>query len=153
MVKDTPPAEMLVMLRQTLNFDSWISEDDIQNPDDSIMANLAELQIAAAKYKTIADFIEYVDTFREVRRSDKNGVGLMTMHKAKGLEFPVVFCIGFVDGTLPNACGDLEEERRIAFVGISRAMKLLYCSYTTIHNGKAVRVSPFLNELLGAKKH
>ena len=75
----------------------------------------------------------------------------MTIHKSKGLEFPVVFCIGFVDGVLPNKCGDIEEERRIAFVGISRAMRLLYLSYTITHLGRSAKRSPFLDEILGNK--
>jgi len=52
----------------------------------------------------------------------------MTIHKLKGLKFPVLFCIGFVDG-VRHACGDIEEERRIAFMGIVRAMKLLFLSH------------------------
>ena len=50
----------------------------------------------------------------------------MTIHKAKGLEFPVVFVVGLVEGILPSKKGDIEEERRICFVAMSRAMKLLY---------------------------
>ncbi len=47
----------------------------------------------------------------------------MTIHKAKGLEFPVVFVIGMVEGMLPNKQGDIEEERRVAFVGLSRVIE------------------------------
>jgi len=75
----------------------------------------------------------------------------MTIHNSRHLEFPVVFCIGFVDGVLPNKCGDIEEERRIAFVGISRAMLLLYLSHTTTHMGRSAKRSPFLDEILGIK--
>ena len=62
----------------------------------------------------------------------------MTIHKAKGLEFPVVFIIGLVEGIMPTKKGDIEEERRICFVGISRAMKLLYLSWsqTYLRTGK-----------------
>jgi DNA helicase-2/ATP-dependent DNA helicase PcrA len=75
----------------------------------------------------------------------------MTIHKSKGLEFPVVFCIGFVDGVFPNKCMDIEEERRIAIVGISSAMRLLYLSFTTTHMGRSVKQSPFLDEIMGSK--
>ena len=147
----TEPAEMIMMLRESLDYDRWISEDDIPSPDDNLIANLNELQIAASKYKDIPTFLNYTDSFKEQLRNDKEGVSLMTIHKSKGLEFPVVFCIGFVDGVLPNKCGDIEEERRIAFVGISRAMLLLYLSYTTTHLGRSAKRSPFLDEILGNK--
>ena len=70
----------------------------------------------------------------------------MTVHKAKGLEFPVVFVIGLVDGVFPHVNGEIEEERRIAFVGLSRAMKLLYLSYSDNYMGRPAKKSPFINE-------
>jgi len=151
-IETAKPAEMIMMLRETLDYDRWISEDDIPSPDDNLIANLNELQIAASKYKDIPTFLNYTDSFRDQTRNDKAGVSLMTIHKSKGLEFPVVFCIGFVDGVMPNVCGDIEEERKIAFVGISRAMKLLYLSHATIRMGRPVKQSPFLDEILGLKK-
>jgi DNA helicase-2/ATP-dependent DNA helicase PcrA len=72
----------------------------------------------------------------------------MTIHKVKGLEFPVVFVTGLVDGLLPHKNGDIEEERRICFVGISRAMQQLYLSYPQTYAGKQVKRSPFLEEML-----
>ena len=54
----------------------------------------------------------------------------MTVHRSKGLEFPVVFLVGMVENILPSKKGNLEEERRICFVAISRAMKLLYLSHS-----------------------
>jgi DNA helicase-2/ATP-dependent DNA helicase PcrA len=150
-IKNAEPAEMIMMLRETLDYDRWISEDDIPSPDDNLIANLNELQIAASKYKDIPTFLNYTDSFKEQNRNDKEGVSLMTIHKSKGLEFPVVFCIGFVDGVMPNVCGDIEEERRIAFVGVSRAMKLLFLSHTTTRMGRSAKQSPFLDEILGNK--
>jgi DNA helicase II / ATP-dependent DNA helicase PcrA len=73
----------------------------------------------------------------------------MTIHKAKGLEFPVVFVVGLIEGILPSKKGDLEEERRICFVGISRPMKLLYLSHTTSYLNAASKRSVFLDEILG----
>jgi len=72
----------------------------------------------------------------------------MTIHKFKGLEFPVVFVIGFVEGILPHKNGDIEEERRIAFVGLSRAMRLLYLSYSQKYMNRSVKKSTFLDEIL-----
>jgi DNA helicase-2/ATP-dependent DNA helicase PcrA len=151
--EDIEPSELLLMIRESLDYDRWIAEDDIQRPDDNLIANIDQLQLTAVKYHDIPSLLNYTDSFLEQRQESDDGVSLMTIHKAKGLEFPVVFVIGFVDGVLPNAMGDIEEERRVAFVGISRAMKLLYLSYSTTHLGRAAKVSPFLEEIQGKKEH
>ena len=122
------------------------------SPDDEKIQNLNQLQLAAARYSDIQSFLEYTDSFQEEVTKDKDGVSLMTIHKSKGLEFPVVFLIGLVEGIIPTKKGDIEEERRIAFVGISRAMKILYLSYSHTYLGQAVKPSPFLHEILGVKK-
>ncbi|MBW2217398.1 MAG: ATP-dependent helicase, partial [Deltaproteobacteria bacterium] len=80
---------------------------------------------------------------------NKDGVRLMTVHKAKGLEFPVVLVIGLVENLLPSSKGDLEEERRICFVACSRAMELLYLSYSHTYLGQKAKRSIFLDEILG----
>ena len=123
--KKIEPAEMIFLLREGLDYDRYITEDDIPSPDDSKIANIDQLQIAANKYHDIQSLLNYTETFKEESSNDKNGVSLMTIHKSKGLEFPVVFVIGFVEGILPHKNGDIEEERRIAFVGLSRAMRLI----------------------------
>ena len=76
----------------------------------------------------------------------------MTIHRAKGLEFPVVFLVGLVEGIMPSKKGNLEEERRICFVGISRAMKLLYLSWSMTYLGQPAKKSIFLDEILGVKE-
>ena len=83
---------------------------------------------------------------------DKEGVSLMTVHKAKGLEFPVVFVIGLVEGLMPSGKGNLEEERRICFVAISRAMYLLFLSYPLNYLGQTSKKSIFLDEILGKRQ-
>jgi DNA helicase-2/ATP-dependent DNA helicase PcrA len=75
----------------------------------------------------------------------------MTIHKSKGLEYPVIFLIGMVENILPSKKGNLEEERRICFVGISRAMKLLYLSWSMTYLGQPAKKSIFLDEILGNK--
>ncbi len=149
-VEAAEPTEIIMMLRETLDYDRWISEDYIPSLDDNLIVNLNKLQIAASQYKDIPTFLNYMDSFRDQTRNDKAGVSLKTIHKSKGLEFPVVFCIWFVDGVM-HACGDIEEERRIAFMGISRAMKLLFLSHAPTRMGRAVKQSPFLDEILGNK--
>jgi len=141
------PAEIIMMLREALDFDRFIAEDDIPSPDDLKLANIQELQIMAGRFKEIGGLLSYAETFREEKANDKNGVSLMTIHKAKGLEFPVVFVIGMVEGILPNKNGEIEEERRIAFVGMSRAMRLLYLAYSRHCLGRPAKPSSFLQEI------
>ena len=101
---------MIYILREGLNYDQFIAEDDIPSPDDSKIANINQLQIAANNYGTIPALLNYTDSFKEEMSNDKDGVSLMTIHKAKGLEFPVVFVIGMVEGMLPNKQGDIEGD-------------------------------------------
>ena len=73
----------------------------------------------------------------------------MTIHKAKGLEFPVVFVVGLVEGIMPTKRGDLEEERRICFVALSRAMDRLYVTYSHNYLGQPAKRSIFIDEMTG----
>jgi len=107
--------------------------------------------MSASRFVSIEDFLQYTETFSDDTSGDnKDGVRLMTIHKAKGMEFPVVFVIGLVEGILPSKKGDIEEERRICFVGISRAMKLLYLSYSLNYLNQPCKKSIFLDEISGA---
>jgi DNA helicase-2/ATP-dependent DNA helicase PcrA len=101
--------------------------------------NIRELGGVAAEFAqrdpdgTLADFLEQVSLLGEQDEYDEEAgsVTLMTLHNAKGLEFPVVFIIGLEDGVFPHyrSMGDpaqLEEERRLMYVGVTRARKRLY---------------------------
>lgn len=146
------PGEMIGILREALEYDRFITDDDVPSPDDEKIANVNQLQLAATKYSDVKSLLNYTDSFRDETSNDRNGVSLMTIHKAKGLEFPVVFVTGLVEGLLPHRNGDVEEERRIAFVGISRAMKLLYLSYASTYAGRPVKRSPFLEEMFSGNE-
>ena len=143
------PSEVISMIRNQLDYDRFITEEDIPAPDDVKIQNLNQLQLSAARYSGIRDFLNYTDSFSEQMSNDKEGIALMTIHKAKGLEFPVVFVIGLVEGITPTKKGDIEEERRIVFVAISRAMKVLYISYSHTYMGQAVKKSVFIHEIIG----
>lgn len=143
------PSEVISMIRSQLDYDRFITEEDIPAPDDVKIQNLNQLQLSAARYSGIRDFLNYTDSFSEQMSNDKEGIALMTIHKAKGLEFPVVFVIGLVEGITPTKKGDIEEERRIVFVAISRAMKVLYISYSHTYMGQAVKKSAFIDEIMG----
>ena len=146
------PSEVIQTLRNELDYDRWCTDEDVPQPDDAKIANLNQLQLSAARYSSIRDFLEYTDSFDEQMSNDREGIALMTIHKAKGLEFPIVFVIGLVEGITPTKKGDIEEERRIVFVGISRAMKVLYISYSHTYLGQAAKKSIFIDEILGTAK-
>jgi len=146
------PAELIGLLRSTLDYDRFITDEDMPSPDDVKIQNLDQLQLAAARFRNIRSFLDYTETFEDELVSDnREGVSLMTIHKAKGLEFKVVFVIGMVEGILPSKKGDLEEERRIAFVACSRAMELLYLSQSITYMGQPARKSIFIDEALGER--
>jgi len=146
------PSEVIQTLRNELDYDRWCTDEDVPQPDDAKIANLNQLQLSAARYSSIRDFLEYTDSFDEQMSNDKEGVALMSVHRSKGLEFPCVFVIGLVEGITPTKKGDIEEERRIVFVGISRAMKILYISYSHTYLGQAAKKSIFIDEILGTAK-
>jgi len=150
---NTVPAEIIGILRNSLDYDRFICDEDIPSPDDAKIMNLNQLQLAAARYGNIKAFLDYTDTFQDEIVNDKEGVSLMTIHKAKGLEFPVVMLLGLIEGITPTKKGDMEEERRIVFVGISRAMKLLFLSYSHTYMGQACKKSLFLDEILDDGDH
>ena len=140
------PVETIRPLREMLDYDRSIAEEEVPVPDDVKAANLNQLELAASRFGDIGSFLERTETMGPVSRNQK-GVHLMTIHKSKGLEWPVVFLIGLVEGILPTKKGDMEEECRVAFVGMSRAMKLLYLSRSEVYLGVPSVPSPFLEEI------
>jgi DNA helicase-2/ATP-dependent DNA helicase PcrA len=147
------PVQVIQQIRSAWDYDRYIVDEDIPSPDDVKIANINQFQLAAARYSNIGAFLEYTDTFSdETVSDDKEGVSLMTVHKSKGMEFPVVFVIGMVEGLLPSSKGNLEEERRICFVAISRAMHLLFLSYPLNYLGQPSKKSIFLDEILGKRQ-
>jgi DNA helicase-2/ATP-dependent DNA helicase PcrA len=105
------------------------------------LENLEELVGVAREYDATAEdgsveeFLQQLALFSEQDnlRDDEGIVTLMTLHNAKGLEFGIVFIIGLEDGVFPHMraieAGDLEEERRLAYVGITRAKRELYLTH------------------------
>ena len=104
------------------------------------LENLAELVGVAGDYETVEEFLEQVslvadtDSLPDESDPSDTGVVLMTLHAAKGLEFPVVFLSGMEEGVFPHMRSltepaELEEERRLCYVGITRARQKLYLSH------------------------
>ncbi len=125
------------------------------------LENLEELVNAAVDYDRspesgLRDFIDHAALTAETDKYDGNaGVTLMTVHSAKGLEFPIVFMVGLEDGVFPhsrslNDTKELEEERRLAYVAITRAEKQLYVTHSmrrrVYGEEMAAEPSQFLNE-------
>ena len=132
------------------------------------LANIGELMTAAAEYEadalaeqqrpSLGDWLLQLALVSDTDRFEGNGgaVTLMTLHAAKGLEFPVVAMIGLEDGCLPHSrsrdsLAELEEERRLAFVGITRAQERLIVARAQYRTTRGVRErtapSAFLKEL------
>lgn len=145
------PVDMLQYIREALNLDKHLA-DEMSEPVNGWLESLDQIQMALGKYDDLGDFLEYAESIRTNSGNDKDGVTLSTVHKAKGLEFPIVCVIGLIDGVMPNANGDSEEERRICFVAISRAMKLLYLSHSITYLGRAARPSSFIAEAFKGKE-
>lgn len=139
-----------------------------EDPQDaSRVENLSQLQSVAAEYEqktpdaTLAGFLETTALVADSDQlpmdgEDSGSVTLMTLHTAKGLEYPVVFLTGLEQGTFPHSrsledTSELAEERRLAYVGITRAQRRLYVTRAAVRAqwGQAAEMMPsqFLDEI------
>jgi DNA helicase-2/ATP-dependent DNA helicase PcrA len=116
--------------------------DPKDEEDQKRIENIKELKSVATAFPKLNDFLEnialvqqeYSQQEKNKKKENKEGIRLMTLHGAKGLEFEVVFLVGFEEGILPHSrClideSEIEEERRLCYVGITRAKDYLYISY------------------------
>ncbi|MFH1536057.1 MAG: UvrD-helicase domain-containing protein [Patescibacteria group bacterium] len=118
--------------------------DDKTETGKARVENVKELKSVAEQFPDLIDFLENVSLVengyipndkRQTINDKQNAVTLMTLHSAKGLEFPTVFMVGMEEGLFPHSrsmldVGELEEERRLCYVGITRAKEKLYLTYT-----------------------
>ena len=128
------------------------------------LENIAELKSTMAQYEeedqepTLSGFLEQISLFTDIDTLDQNAdyVALMTMHAAKGLEFPIVFVVGMEENIFPSARSmeseeDIEEERRLAYVAMTRAKSKLYltraCERMLYGHTDRNRKSRFLKEI------
>lgn len=140
-------SDMITALREDLNLDSYVSKDLCEN-DDSRIENLNTLQRMAANYNDVKRFISFIMRFSKEKKHDPNSVQLMTIHKSKGLEFPIVFVAGVNQGLLPHEKNkNVDEEKRLMYVAITRAEKILHISSTEQYNGKESEESEFITYL------
>ena len=129
------------VLAQVLFVTTYLDRYDEEIEEDlSRIENVRELQAVATEFGDIPSFLENVALVQseyyadEKSKKDKNAITLMTLHAAKGLEFPTVFIVGLEEGLFPHSRSlmdreEMEEERRLMYVGITRAKEKLYLSY------------------------
>lgn len=128
------PGELIDMLLERTGYREYILDGTPQAEERD--ANLGVLEADAKSFATLPDFLQEAALMSSVdTASDAEKVTLMTLHAAKGLEFPVVFMTGMEEGLFPSARAfegdpkDLEEERRLCYVGMTRAKEELYLTY------------------------
>jgi DNA helicase-2/ATP-dependent DNA helicase PcrA len=153
------PGEIVAAVAERTGYRAALEAEDTLEAH-SRLENIAELAGAAGEYDSLDEFLESVALVADTDELDAGDrrVSLMTLHTAKGLEFPAVFLVGLEDGVFPHlrALDDpmqLEEERRLAYVGITRARRQLYVTHAWSRTlwgstGHAIP-SRFLSELPG----
>ena len=125
---------------------------------------LNELQEAAKNFKTYEDWFRHMEEYAETlkrqakEQQDSHAVNFTTLHSAKGLEFPIVFLADANEGNMPHRKAvldaDMQEERRMFYVGMTRAKEHLHIYYAREKYGKVLQPSRFVEELKnGGKKH
>jgi DNA helicase-2/ATP-dependent DNA helicase PcrA len=161
-LRDHPAEEVIRKLLTLSGYREALQAEG--TPGEDRLANIDELISAAREFErenphsTIIDFLQEISLASAVDRwkDDGGSVTLMTLHAAKGLEFPVAFIVGLEQGILPHSRAnesddELEEERRLLFVGITRAERELYLSHCRIREFRGQRQatipSHFLREL------
>ena len=162
-LRDHPAEEVIRKLLELTGYRKALA-DESDGKGEERLANLDELISAARDFDhehpggTVVEFLEEISLASAVDRwkDGEGAVALMTFHAAKGLEFPVVFLIGLEQGLLPHSRAneddsEMEEERRLMFVGITRAERELYLSRCHVREFRGQRQmtipSQFLAEL------
>ncbi|MDR0311486.1 MAG: UvrD-helicase domain-containing protein, partial [Acidobacteriota bacterium] len=156
-------AELLAIILADIQYKEMLEKHAMSEETINRLANIDELIQAAAESErrgeTIAEFLDRAALSSELDRLDPQArVALMTLHSAKGLEFDTVFLVGMEEGLFPHSrssesTADLEEERRLCYVGITRARKKLFVAWTSFRKaygpgaGFPARMSRFLREM------
>jgi DNA helicase II / ATP-dependent DNA helicase PcrA len=158
-----PPHELIRLVLDRTGYRKMLA-DSGEEDDADRLANIEELITAAKQFhdednsRTISDFLEQITLASDVDGWDEQSdcVSVMTLHAAKGLEFPAVYVMACEQGILPHERSlakeeDIEEERRLFFVGMTRAMKQLHLTHSRLREfrGQALYAVPsmFLDEL------
>ena len=164
MLKNQAPYAAIQYIRKGIGYDEFLREYAAGKgiSEEDLLTVLEEIQQNSREYQTIEEWFVHVENYKEMlekqkakggrEAADGDGVMLMTMHGAKGLEYEVVFVIEGNEGSTPYKKAKtkeaLEEERRLFYVAMTRAKSKLIISYVKEKNGKDVSPSRFVEELI-----
>ncbi len=161
MLAKMAPYAAIQYIRKRIGYDDFLRDYAFAKKMERTELNeiLFEIEESAKAFASIEEWFRHVDEYTEAlrakeRRKSENqeGVRLMTLHAAKGLEFDTVFLIGANEGRMPyqkaKSEREIEEERRLFYVGMTRAREVLKVCYVKTKNGKEVSPSRFVDELL-----
>lgn len=143
--------DMIRYLRSRLDIDNFVSKGKFSEDGNSTeqVENMDAFENIADQYYDLQEFITYLNSeLKKTLSENKDMVQLSTIHRAKGLEYQVVFLPGLNDGLLPHKkADDIQDERRLFYVGITRAEKELYISSSEFYNNKLMKISPFIKDI------
>ena len=160
MICDKTPYAAIQYIRKRMGYDEFLKEYAAYRKisSEDLFAVLEEIWQNSMGYGTIKEWFEHIESYGKMlkeqnkKNGEKEGVNLMTMHAAKGLEFDTVFVIEANEGSCPYkkaiADEEIEEERRLFYVAMTRAKRKLVISYVKEKNGKDLLPSRFVSELL-----
>ena len=160
MICDKTPYAAIQYIRKRRGYDEFLKEYAAYRKisSEDLFAVLEEIWQNSKGYGTIKEWFEHIESYGKMlkeqnkKNGEKEGVNLMTMHAAKGLEFDTVFVIEANEGSCPykkaTADEEIEEERRLFYVAMTRAKRKLVISYAKEKNGKDLLPSRFVSELL-----
>lgn len=161
MLSRMAPYAAIQYLRKRIGYDDFLKDYAFTNKIERSGLNevLAEIEEAARPYASIGEWFTHIEEYTEalkkkerMKEASREGVRLMTLHAAKGLEFDTVLLIGANEGRMPykRAVSEKaeEEERRLFYVGMTRAKNVLKICYVKEKNGKETAPSRFVDELL-----
>ena len=161
MLMKMAPYAAIQYIRKRIGYDDFLKEYAFTHQINRSDLNevLAEIEEAAKAFSSVEEWFAHVEEYTEtlkVKEKERNrprpGVRLMTIHASKGLEFKQVFLIAANEGRIPyqkaKTDKEIEEERRLLYVAMTRAKDFLKICYVKIKNGKEVTPSRFVDELL-----
>ncbi len=159
MIEHKTPFAAIQYIRKSMGYDTYLKEyaQYRQLNYAELKETLDEIQERSKDFETIPEWFEHVENYkkmlkiRQMRGRMEEGIHLITMHAAKGLEFDTVFIMAANEGVTPykkaKIIDEIEEERRLFYVAMTRAKKKLTITYVKEKNGKDMNPSRFVNEL------